>query len=178
MQSKRRKQNYDHQRLGIIMKKLFAIIMLFGFTSMALASDYVVHHNNKSIDIPTQANQIQILNFWAAWCGPCRREMPDMNKWYLQKGKKQNIAMIGIAIDHEQNITNFLKTTPVNYPIWRYTGKDSRKLLLSYGNKLGGFPFTVVRMNGCETTWTTVGELTIDRLEQSIAGVKKACIKT
>lgn len=159
------------------MKKWLAAMALMGFASVSSANDYVVHQTNKSVDIPTQTNQIQVLNFWATWCAPCRREMPALNQWYLQQGKKQNVVMIGIAADSEQNVTQFLKTTPVNYPIWRYTGNDSRKLMLSQGNKLGLFPFTVVRVVGCDTAWRAVGELPIPLLEQNVARVKKACLR-
>lgn len=159
------------------MKKLLLSSLLLGMMSLANAGDFVNHANNKPIDIPTKGKQIQVLNFWASWCGPCRKEMPAMSEWYKQKGKKEKIAMIGIAIDQPQNITQFLKTTPVSYPIWRYTGNDSRQLMQSHGNKMGAYPFTVVRMPNCSTTWTTVGELSIERLEKSIQGVKNACLK-
>lgn len=159
------------------MKKILGALLLLATMSVANADSFVNHTNNKAIELPSTGKQIQVLNFWATWCAPCRREMPIMSQWYTQKGKKEKIAMIGIAIDEPQKISEFLKTTPVSYPIWRYTGNDSRKLMQSYGNKLGGYPYTVVRMPNCQTAWTTVGELSISRLEKSIEGVKKACLK-
>lgn len=160
-----------------MMKKFLLSSVLLGIMGLANAGDFVNHKNNKPIELPSTGKQIQVLNFWATWCAPCRREMPIMNQWYKQKGKKEKIAIIGIAIDDPQKISTFLKTTPVDYPIWRYTGNDSRKLMQSYGNKIGGYPYTVVRMPNCQTAWTTVGELSISRLEKSIEGVKKACLK-
>lgn len=159
------------------MKKFLLSSVLLGMMAAANAHTFVQHSNNKAIEIPSKKGQIQVLNFWATWCGPCRREMPVMSQWYKQKGKKQKIAMIGIAIDQPQNVSAFLQTTPVSYPIWRYTGKDSRQLMQSYGNKIGGYPYTVVRVPNCNTAWTTVGELSISRLEKSIEGVKKACLQ-
>lgn len=150
--------------------------LLCAMSSLSYANDFVEHFKNRPVALPTKANQIQVLNFWASWCAPCRKEMPEMSRWYKKNAKKQKVTMIGIAIDQAPNITQFLKTTPVSYPIWRYTGNNSRQLMQSYGNKTGGFPFTVVGMTGCETTWTTLGELSIERLEKSIQGVKSACL--
>lgn len=179
MRIERSRKNHGYQWLGfvVMMKKFLFSSILIGMMGLANANDFVHHSSNKATALPTTGKQIQVLNFWATWCGPCRREMPAMSQWYEQKGKKQKIAMIGIALDQPQNITQFLKTTPVSYPIWRYTGNDSRQLMQSYGNKIGGYPYTVVRVPNCKTAWTTVGELSISRLEKSIEGVKKACLQ-
>lgn len=155
------------------MKKWLSLMVLMGLTSVSYANNYVLHQKNQSLEF----YEIQVLNFWATWCEPCRKEMPIMSKWYEQKGKKEKIAMIGVAIDRPENITTFLQTTPVSYPIVRYVGKDYRKVLLSYGNEKGGFPFTVVMAPNCRETSTTLGELTIQRLEESIQIVKNACSK-
>ncbi len=68
---------------------------------------------------------VRIVNLWATWCGPCRKEMPAMSKWYKAQ-KKGSVDMVGIALDTSDNIGNFLKQTPVSYPIRRYTGANSR----------------------------------------------------
>ena len=77
------------------MKKALFSIFIGLAASLANAGDFVNHINNKAQDIPQ--THVQIINFWAAWCKPCRKEMPDMSKWYTQIGKKQKVGMVGIA---------------------------------------------------------------------------------
>ena len=45
--------------------------------------------------------------------------------------------MVGIALDTTDNIGKFLKQTPVSYPIWRYTGANSRNFMKAHGNNVG-----------------------------------------
>lgn len=156
------------------MNKIFALLLTACLPAAVQASDLVGHSDNKPQTVPAKA-QVQVINFWAAWCGPCRKEMPDMSKWYASKGKKQKVFMTGIAIDSEANVGKFLQTTPVSYPIWRYTGKDSRNLMKSYGNKVGALPYTVVRAPQCGHEEPIIGELTAARLDQAVNKARAAC---
>ena len=49
-----------------------------------------------------------ILNFWATWCAPCVEEMPMLSKFY-NKTKMEGISVIGLAIDNEKNVKEFLQ---------------------------------------------------------------------
>lgn len=86
-----------------------------------------------------------VLNFWATWCPPCVKEMPDLNRLAQAHPGAQ---FLGIAIDTAANVTEFLKKVPVSYPIF-VAGHGGIGLVRALGNPAGGLPFTVlVRAQG------------------------------
>lgn len=157
-----------------MIKALLASFILL-LSSAVYADDFVNHITGKAQSIPQ--NNVQVINFWASWCQPCRKEMPDMNKWYNKIGEKQKISMVGIAIDSPENVRQFLKQTPVNYLILRYTGNNSRNMMKQYGNQIGGLPYTVIRNIQCHYEDKIVGELTFERLDKAVKNAKIACKK-
>ena len=57
--------------------------------------------DGKQIALKEYAGKYVLLDFWASWCGPCRREMPNVVKLYKDcKGK--NFEIIGISLDHKE----------------------------------------------------------------------------
>lgn len=142
--------------------------------NFAMASEWVAHENDQPRKFSSSKN-IQVVNFWAAWCKPCRAEMPAMSRWYQQKGQKQKVEMVGIAVDSKESVDAFLKTTPVSYPIWRYTGHNSRAMMSELGNKVGGLPFTIVRRNGCIHQKAIYGQIDGAKLDAAVNEVSKKC---
>lgn len=155
------------------MHKSFLTALLLAAVLPVQAADLVNHADNKAQSLDN--SRIQVVNFWAAWCEPCRKEMPAMSAWYNQKGKKQQIQMVGIAIDSPANVSRFLKDTPVSYPIWRYTGKNSRAMMKEYGNNIGGLPYTLVVNPTCGAKQTLFGEVDGSKLDTAVAAVQKSC---
>lgn len=57
-----------------------------------------------------------LVNFWATWCEPCRREIPLLETIYQQKTGKR-LQIVGIAIDNLDSVRKFVRDTHVDYPI-------------------------------------------------------------
>lgn len=108
--------------------------------------------------------KVVVLNFWATWCPPCRKEMPGFVK-LQQKYGAQGLVFIGIAIDSRENVQAFLRESPVNYPI--LIGQDSAvELSAAIGNRQGGLPYSVLIDRQGKLLASHVGELSEEALEK------------
>ena len=82
-----------------------------------------------------------LVNFWATWCAPCIREMPALDRFASQY-KGNGWQVIGIAVDQEKPVRDFLSRNGVGYSI-ALAGFDGITLSRQLGNEAGLLPFTV-----------------------------------
>lgn len=67
-------------------------------------------------DLAAERGKWVIVNFWATWCSPCIKEMPDISQFVASR---QDVAAIGLAFGGEEleDVVKFLAKHPVKYPI-------------------------------------------------------------
>jgi len=164
------------QRMELMKKLLLAsVLMTAALSAPAFAADPLAGWNdNKPQSLQSLKAPVRVVNLWATWCGPCRKEMPAMSAWYKAQ-KKGSVDMVGIALDTTDNIGKFLKQTPVSYPIWRYTGANSRNFMKAHGNNVGVLPFTVVEAPKCGYKQTITGEVNEKSLTAAVNLAKTKC---
>lgn len=80
-----------------------------------------------------------LINFWATWCAPCVKELPDLDRFAAAHPDWQ---VLGLAIDGPTPVREFLAKHPVGFPI-ALAGLNGSELARTLGNKLGGMPFSV-----------------------------------
>jgi peroxiredoxin len=70
----------------------------------------------KPTKLSSYAGRPLLVNFWATWCAPCRREIPLLNALRAQR-KAQNAEIVGIAVDFKEEVAKFVAKVPLNYPL-------------------------------------------------------------
>jgi thiol-disulfide isomerase/thioredoxin len=108
------------------------------------------------------ADRVVVLNFWATWCPPCRKETPEFVA--MQEAFGDRVQFIGIAIDDEEPVREFAESYGVNYPVLL---GDVEAVTLSrrLGNRYEGLPFTVVTRPGGSVVLRHTGGLERAQLE-------------
>ncbi|HQF42191.1 MAG TPA: TlpA disulfide reductase family protein [Ignavibacteriaceae bacterium] len=74
--------------------------------------------DGKVIKFSDYKNKVVIIDFWATWCPPCRRGIPDLIS--IQKEFKNDVVIIGISLDGDKTIKDvpgFVKAYGINYPV-------------------------------------------------------------
>ena len=84
-----------------------------------------------------------VINFWARWCAPCRREIPDLIAEHARL-KDEGLEIVGIAIeDDPAAVREFVASYGIDYPV--LLAKDQGfALAQAMGDSSGGLPYTVV----------------------------------
>jgi thiol-disulfide isomerase/thioredoxin len=96
----------------------------------------------KSHRLDEWKGKVLIVNFWATWCPPCLKEMPEFVQLQNELGEK-GLQFVGIAIDDAQSVRDFLASAPVNYPI--LIGEDGgADWAAGLGNLMNILPFSAV----------------------------------
>jgi thiol-disulfide isomerase/thioredoxin len=103
-----------------------------------------------------------VLNFWATWCPPCIKEMPEIDR-FARGFAQQGGRVLGLAVDNPSAVTAYLARTPVSYAIG-LAGFDGTELSRVLGNASGGLPFTVAFNRKGEIAERRLGETSFEEL--------------
>jgi peroxiredoxin len=96
--------------------------------------DFSWNENNQEKKLSDYKGKVILLNFWATWCPPCRKELPALSE-IANDYKGKNFQMIGISVDENPNaLVNFLKSNSLSYTILH----ENSGLLDKYMDVAGG----------------------------------------
>jgi thiol-disulfide isomerase/thioredoxin len=71
--------------------------------------------------------KVVLVNFWATWCPPCRKEMPDLQALY-DKNREQGFIVLSISDEEAAKVAPFLAERKISYPVMLDPGKKIRDL--------------------------------------------------
>ncbi len=98
--------------------------------------------NGQSVSLSEHKGKVIIMSFWATWCGPCKEEMPHLQKMYDELADK-GFVVLSVSTDDARmgsRVRQFIRTMRYSFPV--LLDKDST-VIASY-NPSKTLPFTVV----------------------------------
>jgi len=111
-----------------------------------------------------------VLNFWATWCPPCRREMPLLERSY-ERYLAEGVAIIAVNVDESHNtVSRYLTEQGLTLPVWQ-NGKHSTAQLFNYINGQI-MPTTLFIHPDGRIESTRIGELSAATLQLGIEAIQ------
>jgi thiol-disulfide isomerase/thioredoxin len=102
--------------------------------------------------------EVLLVNFWATWCPPCKKEIPAFIRLQERYGDA-GLQVIGIAIDQVDLVRDFATAMGVNYPL--LVGElGATEVTQAWGNRYGTLPYSVLVDRDGRIAATKLGELT------------------
>ena len=111
------------------------------------------------------AGKVVVVNFWATWCKPCLKEIPDLSRVY-EKYKDQGVIILGVLTDNPDSnqLLNFQSDHEMSYPVVR--SNSDIMVSFMYPESL---PTTFVYDRGGREVFTRVGAVSEQALAQVLA---------
>jgi len=111
----------------------------------------------KPTPISTWQGKSLIINFWATWCAPCRREIPLLESLSRDWGTR-NVQVVGVAVDYRDKVLAYANDLKIPYPIL-IGEQDALDAATAFGVESPVFPFTVFTDRRGQIVTLFVGEL-------------------
>ena len=110
------------------------------------------------------ADKVVVVNFWATWCKPCQKEIPDLSEVY-EKYKDRGLVVLGVMMDDpdNQSLLNFQSDNMMSYPVVR----TSSEILISYDYPMA-MPTTFIYDRRGKQAHYQVGPLHAEQLAKLI----------
>ncbi len=94
--------------------------------------------HGRTVSLSDFRGKVVILDFWATWCPPCKKEIPDFIDLQREYGAR-GVQIVGVGLDEPENIREFARSHGINYPV--LLGNDEVSSL--YGG-ISGIPTTFI----------------------------------
>lgn len=166
---------------------IIAITMLVGTAyNYAVGTSHAAATNSSKQQIPTRPDfslpdlngkirhisewngKYIVLNFWATWCPPCRKEIPDFI--ILQDKYSNQLQFVGVAIDDAEAVRQFAFEMGINYPSL-IAEVEGISLAKQYGNRFGALPFSAIINPAGKIIFQQVGILNEQKI-LSVTGIQ------
>jgi thiol-disulfide isomerase/thioredoxin len=110
-----------------------------------------------------------LLNFWATWCPPCVKEMPELDRFGRSFAARQGVV-VGLAVDGPTPVREFLQKVPIGFAIG-LAGFEGSDLSRQLGNTQGALPFSALIDAGGRVVQRKLGETSFDELTRWAQGL-------
>ena len=129
-----------------------------------IASERLSDIDGRMLEIKdVSGKRYTILNFWATWCAPCVEEMPILSEFY-NKTKMEGVSVIGLAIDSEKNVKEFVQKIKVEHHLL-VSGAKGNSIMEKIGlNPSNSLPFTIMFDKNYDVREIKLGKLTLNEL--------------
>jgi thiol-disulfide isomerase/thioredoxin len=111
----------------------------------------------KPVPISSWNGRSLVINFWATWCAPCRREIPLLQSLATDWADR-GLTVIGVAVDYPDKVRQFAEEFKIAYPLL-IGEQDALDVAAKFGMDSPGFPFTVFTDRRGEVVALFAGEL-------------------
>lgn len=118
-------------------------------------------------DFSEWSGRPRLLNFWATWCAPCRREIPLLKEFQAEQ-PDDGILVMGIAVDFPEEVAVYAEAAEFNYPIL-VGEQDAMAVAESSGIDFIAMPFTMVIARDGRYLGAYLGELHRNQLDDIAA---------
>jgi thiol-disulfide isomerase/thioredoxin len=112
-----------------------------------------------------------IINFWATWCAPCRREIPLLKQLAVDHAG-ENFQVIGIAVDFRDKVLAYADEMQIDYPML-IGEQDALDAAAAFGVEAVGLPFTIFTDDTGRVITLHMGELTAAEAGIILAAVRE-----
>ena len=111
-----------------------------------------------------------IVNFWATWCAPCRREIPLLRELQRKHGA-EGFQIVGVAVDIREDVVKYAQEIGIDYPvlIGEQEGLDA---VNKFGQGSIGFPFTVFTDNQGRIVLFHLGEIHKEQADVLLGAIR------
>lgn len=115
-----------------------------------------------ALAMSTLRGQPLVLNFWATWCPPCVKELPQIDRFH-REFSAAGWRVVGLAVDGLAPVQTFLARQPLGFDIG-LAGIAGTDLTRQLGNTAGALPFTVVFGRDGRVMHRKLGETSYEEL--------------